>query len=139
MTTLSKEREAALLDLGLLVLRVGSGALMLTHGIKKLSGWAEMSSRFPDPLGVGSAPSLAMAIFAEVFCAIAVMVGIKTRAVVVPLIITMLVAALLVHGHDPFRKKELALVYLVPFIALAFTGAGRLSLDGWLDARSRKA
>jgi putative oxidoreductase len=41
----------------------------------------------------------------------------------------MCVAAFVIHGSDPFSGKELALMYLVPFLTLVFTGAGRFSLD----------
>jgi putative oxidoreductase len=39
------------------------------------------------------------------------------------------VAAFVQHGQDPFARKELALVYAVPLLALLFTGPGRYSLD----------
>ena len=51
-----------------------------------------------------------------------------------PLAITMFVAFFVVHGDDPFRDKELAFLYLACFTALVMTGAGRYSIDGWLEA-----
>ena len=44
----------------------------------------------------------------------------------------MLVAAFIVHGEDPFQKKEFALLYAVPFLMLIFTGAGAFSVDARL-------
>jgi putative oxidoreductase len=126
-------------DVGLLFLRLGTGGFMLFgHGAKKLSRYAELSETFSDPLGVGSATSLALAVFAEVFCSILVMAGAATRAAVIPLVITMLVAALIIHDHDPWAKKEFALLYAIPFVALALTGAGRFSVDAWWSKRRRK-
>ena len=103
------------IDLGILVLRVCIGLMMLVgHGWQKLMHFSEIAMTFPNPIGLGSKFSLALVIFAEVFCSIFVIIGFRTRYVVIPLIINMLVAILLIHGHDPWAKKEFALLYLVP-------------------------
>jgi putative oxidoreductase len=123
--------KAKLLDIGLLVLRVGAGGFMATHGFAKVANFSEMSSSFPDPLGfLGSTGSLVVAIFAELVCALAVAVGLFTRWAALPVCATMFVAAFLVHGSDPFAKKELALLYLVVFAFLAMSGGGKFTLDG---------
>ncbi len=117
-------------DVGLLMLRLGTGLLMLfAHGMPKLLGFGDKAAVFPDPLGLGSPLSLALAVFAEVFCAALIALGLFTRLAAVPLVITMLVAAFIIHADDPFRKMEFALVYAIPFLTLAFSGAGRFSLD----------
>lgn len=104
--------------------------MLFGHGWGKLAGFSDISQRFPDPLGFGSpALSLGLAVFAEAFCAAAVMVGFATRFAALPLVVTMVVAALVIHADDPWAKKELALLYAVPFITLAFTGAGKFSVD----------
>jgi putative oxidoreductase len=123
-------------SIGLLVLRVGSGGLMLVgHGMGKLTGFGNLASTFPDPLGVGSTLSLVMAVFAEVVCSAAVILGFATRLAVVPLVVTMVVAAMIVHSADPFQTKELAIVYLVFFVTIFFTGPGRYSVDAILARR----
>ena len=115
---------------GLLLLRVGVGALMLFgHGLPKLMAWNERFHTFGDPLGVGSEVSYLLAVFAEVFCSVFLMLGWWTRLAVIPLIITMLVAAFIVHGADPWGRKEMAILYLMPFLTLLITGPGRYSLD----------
>jgi len=119
-------------DLGLLILRVGMGGLMLTHGWGKLVGFSQMMNRFPDPLGVGSPVSLALAVFAEVFCAFALTIGLGTKLVAFPLVVTMFVAGFIVHGNDPWSKTEFTLLYLIPFLSLMMTGAGRFSVDSVL-------
>ena len=124
--------------LGLLLLRVSIGGMMLFgHGWGKLTSFAERSSSFPDPLGVGPSLSMALATGAEAFCALAVILGFSTRWAVVPLMVTMLVAALIVHGSDPWAKKEFALLYFFPFAALLLTGAGCYSLDAFFRRGAR--
>lgn len=120
-------------SIGLLILRVFVGGFMLyAHGWSKLASFSEKSGGFPDPLGIGSPASLTLAVFAEVLCALALMLGLFTRAAAIPLLITMLVAAFIVHGDDPFQKKEFALLYAIPFLALILTGAGTYSVDSKL-------
>jgi putative oxidoreductase len=117
-------------SLALLILRVGSGGLMLTHGIPKLQrlfGGGEI--KFADPFGLGPIVSLGLASFAEVVCAVLVIIGFKVRLAVVPLIVTMLTAAFYAHLNDPFGRKELPLLYCIVFICLLLTGGGAYSLD----------
>jgi putative oxidoreductase len=123
-------------SIGLLVLRVGLGAMMIYgHGFGKLMHFSERAAKFSDPLHIGSQNSLALAVFAECLCSALVILGFATRLAVIPLITTMGVALLLHHADDPWNKKELAAVYLVPFVALLFTGPGRYSLDAKLGPR----
>lgn len=124
---------------GLLVLRVGVGAMMMfAHGWGKLVNFGEKSASFKDPLGVGSEISMALATSAEFFAAFLVIVGLGTRLAAVPLVFTMLMAALVIHADDPWAKKEFALLYAVPFLALIFTGPGKYSVDAWLTKRFSK-
>ena len=118
-------------DIALLLLRLTFGGLMLiNHGWKKmLKFFGDDPIQFADPLGLGDTTSLALAVFAEVVCAVLVMIGLFTRWAVVPLIITMLVAIFIVHIDDPFKKMESAILFLVPYICLLLAGAGRYSLD----------
>ena len=117
-------------DIGLLILRVGIGVFMLAaHGWGKLANFGELAGTFPDPIGLGSTVSLVLVIFAEVLCALLVVLGLGTRFAAVPLLVTMLVAAFVVHADDPWSRKEFALLYAIPFLTLIFTGGGRFALD----------
>lgn len=122
--------------IGLLILRLGLGGMMLfAHGWGKLMGGWEKAAKFPDPLGVGNELSWMLATGAETGAALLVIFGLFARLASIPLVVTMLVAALVVHGDDPFQKKELALVYMLPFLAIIFTGPGCFSVDAWLEKR----
>lgn len=122
-----------LTDVGLLLIRVGFGfSMMLGHGLGKLQAYDTLKTGFPDPLGVGAQASLTLAVFAEVVCSGLLIAGLATRLALTQLIATMAVAFFIIHGSDPMAKKELALVYLMVYVGLFFTGPGRLSIDAWL-------
>jgi len=125
-------------SIGLLVLRLGVGVMMLVaHGWGKLIGFSDLAGKFPDPLGVGSTTTLVLAVFAEVVCALLIILGLGTRFAAVPLLVTMLVAAFIVHADDPWARKEFALLYAIPFLTLIFTGGGRFALDRFVKIRRR--
>jgi putative oxidoreductase len=58
-----------------------------------------------------------------------VIIGYKTRISALPILITMIVAAFIVHAADPLATKEKAILYLIGFAAIAFLGAGKYSID----------
>ncbi|MEL7589185.1 MAG: DoxX family protein [Prolixibacteraceae bacterium] len=117
-------------DLWLLILRVGIGASMLTHGIPKLQMlMAGGDIAFADPFGIGDFWTLVLAVFAEVFCSGLLILGFLTRLAAVPLSVTMGVAFFMIHSADPFGKKEMALLYLLIYLTLLVLGGGNFSLD----------
>lgn len=117
------------IDLGLVVLRIAASAMLLTHGIHKFQKLINGNFEFPNPLGLGAAPSLFLAVVGEFVCPILIIIGFKTRWASVPPAIVMLVAAFMIHGSDPFKVKELALLYLVAFLTIMLLGPGRYSID----------
>jgi putative oxidoreductase len=125
-------------DLALLTGRVAIAALMLVHGLPKMEMlFSGDLIQFPPVFGMSAELSLALTVFAEVFCSILILVGFGTRLATIPLIITMLVATLLIHGADVFAKKELALLYLLVYVILFFTGSGKYSVDQLLQPKLR--
>ncbi|MCB2154158.1 DoxX family protein [bacterium] len=135
--------QQALNDVGLLLLRVFFAGMMFGgHGLGKLLNFNDKMDSFSDPLGIGSAASLALAVGAEFFCSILVFFGIATRFAAIPLMITMFVAGFLVHlaNGDPFFSKvEFPMLYLMGFAALALMGPGRLSVDHLIKKRMLRA
>ena len=125
-------------DVLLLVLRIGVAALMLTHGLPKMMMlFGDGPIQFLPAFGMSAETSLLLTVGAEVLCSILLLVGAATRLAVMPLIITMLVAAFLVHSADPFAKKELAIIYLLIYSTLLVGGSGKYSID-YLLQRNKK-
>jgi putative oxidoreductase len=143
-------------SIGLLILRLGIGGYLLTHGWGKLQMMlAGDFDKFGDPIGLGSGPSLVLVTVAEFFCALLVVFGLATRFAAVPIVVAMAVAAFVAHGSDPWTmgeaarlfmageskswaSREPALLFLIPALALIFTGAGRFSIDGLIWRRRRR-
>ena len=141
---------------GLLILRLGIGGYMLTHGWGKLQMLlAGEFGALGDPIGIGSTASLVLMVLAEFICALLVMIGLGTRLAAVPVVIGMSVAAFVAHGGDPWTmgqaarlfmagetdfpaSKEPALLYLIVFLALICIGPGRFSLDALVSSRLRR-
>jgi putative oxidoreductase len=126
-------------DGGLLILRVVfGGALFWLHGWGKLTNFADLSSKFQDPLGVGHQASLVLALFAEVVCAGLIVLGAFTRFAALGAGITMAVAFALAHGGKLSGpgNGQLAFVYLAGFATLLVTGAGRFSWDAKLGGKA---
>lgn len=109
--------------------------MLFGHGLPKLVDYSQKVATFSDPLGVGSATSLSLAIVGEVFASALLILGLGTRVAAVPLLLTMLVAAFLVHADDPWARKEMALLYAAPALTLLLTGAGRFSWDAKIQGR----
>lgn len=80
-------------------------------------------------MGLGPSVSFALAIFAELVCALLLSVGLFTRYALIPLIITFAVAVFSVHGADALSDKEHALLYLMTFLTLFLSGPGKYSID----------
>lgn len=114
---------------GVLILRVGISLIMLTHGYPKLSKFLSGDHSFADPINLGSELSFILVIGAEFFCSILLILGLGTRVVLIPLIFTMLIVFFIVHGDDPFGKKEVPALFLIIYLTLLFTGPGRFSID----------
>lgn len=128
-----------LADVWLLILRVCAGGFIMTHGYPKLMKFVEGGElKFADPLGIGVTASLALAVFAEFFCAILLALGLGTRFAALALSITMGVAAFIQHGADPFGKKEMALLYLLIFLTLLVFGPGKYSVDSRIGGKAGK-
>ena len=86
-------------DLALLVLRLWFAIPLATlHGWSKLANFAERSGKFADPFGIGPTASLALVVFAEVFCSILLVLGLFTRFAAITCAIAMGTAFYHAHG-----------------------------------------
>ncbi|WP_133946057.1 DoxX family protein [Epilithonimonas xixisoli] len=131
----SSPASEGLLNALILVIRLFVGISMLTHALPKLEKLiANDNIEFMNFLGLGSAISLVLVVFAEFLCSVFIILGFFTRLATIPLMITMLVAFFVVHGADPYTVKELSLMYFFFYLAILVLGSGKYSLD-WLFSK----
>lgn len=121
---------------GLLIMRIGLGAMMITHGYPKLMGgpekWHAIGGSMAN-MGMHSYYTFwgFMAAFAESICALFVILGLWFRPACMLIMFTMIVAAVK-HFSTPGQGLadaghaiELAFAYC----GLMFVGPGKLSVD----------
>lgn len=131
---LSINYNAWAFNLAILCIRLVFGSLMLfIHGLDKLQKFATLQGDFYSFMGLGHKTSLVLAIFAELFCSLFLILGLFTRFTVIPLIITMLA---IIIGHDsgkPLLESEVAFMYLFAYITLLLCGPGKISVDAMIS------
>ena len=122
-------------DAGLLVLRLGLGALLLFHGVYKVThGVAWIAG----PLsGAGLPAWLQYGVYiGEVLAPVLVILGLWTRPAALAIAIDMFMAIFLARRADVAKVNpmgggwaiELELLYLVAALTLALAGGGRYGL-----------
>lgn len=123
-----------LTDFAVLIFRAAIGAFMLFgHGLGKFNNLIRGEEiKFADPLGIGMSLSLALAVSAEFFASMFLILGLFTRISSLSLFMTMFVAGFIHHASDPFGGKEKALLYLLCYFLMFFIGPGKYSLHNIL-------
>ena len=136
------ERLNSLKDIPLLLFRLILAygffmpAMMKWGDIGAIAGWFE-NMGIPMP-----ALNAYLAASTEMAAVILLPLGLATRLISIPLIITMLVAIVIVHLGNGFEAGsngfEIPLYYLLMLFALLINGAGKISLDNLIRKRMKK-
>jgi putative oxidoreductase len=125
---------------GITVLRVVVGIVFLAHGGQKLFVWGFSNvAGFFGQVGI-PLPMLAAIVvtLVEFLGGLALVVGLFTRWVAIPLALNMLVATLTIHLRGGFfvpEGVEFTLTLLAANVALALLGSGEASVDKLLGKR----
>ncbi|MBU1333126.1 MAG: DoxX family protein [Gammaproteobacteria bacterium] len=139
MNALIKSLTSTHAGYGITVLRIIVGLTFVAHGSQKLFGWfggygLEGVAQWMESIGL--APGYLMALAAgsaEFFGGLALIIGLLARPAAAVLAVTMLVAIVTVHLANGFFMSnngyEFALALLAASVAIAFEGAGKLSVD----------
>ena len=110
--------------------------MLYGHGLGKFQKFfSDEAIEFMDPFGISATATLGLVVFAEFVCAGLVILGLMTRYALIPLLFTMVYAALVAHSGDPFGDKELALIYLVVYLSILLLGPGKYSFDRMIRKR----
>lgn len=131
---LSEEARDLLRDVGSLVLRLGMALpLLALHGWPKWMKYGDEVGSFLDPLGVGSEMALNLTIFAEVGCAVLLILGLATRFAGVIIAGMFAIIVFVVDAGKPWSEVELAWMYGLAALTLATVGPGRVSADAVIE------
>ncbi|MDK3159591.1 DoxX family protein [Kamptonema cortianum] len=139
---MTEGRKLLFADIGILLLRLWLGLSMLClHGIGKWHNLMSDEPRFLAVLGLDMKTSLALAVFSEVICSAALIVGFLSRLALTQLIATMFIAFFVAHGGKLIGEGngEMAFIYLAGYVALFVTGPGRFSVDALIVNHFKKA
>lgn len=123
-------------DLGKLILRGALAALILFHGISKLTGGIDFIAGMVTKAGLP--PAFAYLVYVgEVVAPLMILLGVLTRIAALIIAVNMLVAVLLVHTSEFFTLTktggwalELQAMFFIAAIVIALQGAGRYSVGG---------
>jgi putative oxidoreductase len=128
---LSTGYSEGLFNLSIFLLRISLGILIcLNHGLPKLANYSTWRRDFYNPFHIGSGLTLALSIFAEVFAAMLLVLGLFSRLSAFILVINMLFASFIYHRGHPIDTYENALLYLAGFLCILLVGPGKISVDG---------
>ena len=123
-------------DTGKLALRVALGAMLLFHGVAKLSGGIGFVGDMLAKAGLPAVFGYGVYI-GEVVAPLLILFGLFTRPAALVVAINMVVAVLLVHTSQFFTLNEtggwaleLQGMFFFAAVAVALMGAGRYSVGG---------
>lgn len=127
-------------DLGLTVIRVVTGIVFFMHGWTKVFVWGfEGTSAGFAQMGIPLAGVMGPFVgLLELLGGLALIVGLATRWISIPLAVTMLVAMVQVHlaaGFFAPNGYEFTLTLLAGLVGLALAGGGAFAVDNVLAAR----
>lgn len=129
---LSTKYSNAAFNLGMFVLRVTLGILLASHGYSKLIAFGSLRYKFMNFLHMGSTLSLALIIFAELFCSIFLILGLFTRLAAIPILIAMGVVVFVASHGQILGQGETGAIYLASIFAILLCGPGRISVDAMI-------
>jgi len=140
MSYFNSKTTPVIFDIVIFIVRLLVGFAMISHGFPKLQMLIEGGDiQFFDFIGLGPKITLGLTVFAEFVCSIFIILGLFTRVAAGFLVFTMMIAAFVVHGSDPFDKREMSLLYLSIYLIIISLGAGKISVDHMIEKRRRNS
>jgi putative oxidoreductase len=112
-------------SLGLLLIRVSTGAVFIAHGIMKWQNLPKIEGFFQQAFGFPAWLTISLAVI-EVLGGLMFILGIGTRVVGVVLGIEMLVAIIITGIGRGWSAHELEVLLMLLSFGLALAGSGRL-------------
>lgn len=127
-------------DYGAIFLRLLLGIFIL-HGVQdNILSWAKMVEfeKFLVARGV-PLPLFAahLSVYAQFICGVSILLGAFIRPASIVFIINFVCAIFIAHLGDPFPRMFPALMMIAAGLFFLFHGAGKFSVDEWIDDREK--
>jgi putative oxidoreductase len=127
-------------DYGVIFLRVIIGWRLIDGTQDNVFSWERMiefrnfleQHHVAYPLVAGT-----VSVYAQFICGILYMLGLFIRPAAVIMIFNFIVALIIVHIGTTFQQSFEALMMFVGSIFFLFAGAGKISMDNWLQSRKK--
>ena len=110
--------------------------MIYAHGLKKIGIGVAEAEQVPNPLHLPEAMNSMLAVSANIFFPMLVMLGFFTRLSVLPILAVTLMGYFVMHFHDAPLVKDAPFMYSLSYLVILFLGAGRYSVDYCLFKRS---
>jgi putative oxidoreductase len=124
---------------GTIFLRLIIGTFII-YGVQDNVFSYERMQEFEKFLAARNVPSPLFAAFLSAYtqfiCGVLILLGAFIRLAAVPFIINFIAALMIAHRGETFPQMILPLIMLFTGFFFLFNGAGKLSVDEWLEKRS---
>ena len=122
-------------------LRVLIGSFIIWGVQDNVLSWDRMLE-FEQFLRVRGVPyplfAAVLSVYAQLICGISILLGAFIRITSIIFIINFIFAIVIAHRGDSFRGMFPALMMIAAGLFFLFNGAGKLSIDEWLERRSQR-
>lgn len=130
-----RHREYAAIFLRLLT------GIFIIHGVQdNILSWAQMVE-FEKFLATRGVPlplfAAHLSVYAQFICGLSILLGAFIRLTSVLFIINFVCAIFIAHLGDPFPRMFPALMMIAAGLFFLFHGAGKVSVDEWIDDREK--
>lgn len=112
-----------------------SAQLIIVHGLKKIGVGTGVPETVPNPFHFPDWFNDSFAISANLIFPLFIIVGFYTRIAAIPILAVTLSGYFVVHWNDPLLVSDVPFMYSLSFLLIAFSGAGKYSLDHYLRTK----
>ncbi len=110
--------------------------LMIVHGLKKIGIGTGVAETVPNPFHFPGWFNDSFATAANLIFPLFIIAGFYTRLATIPVLAVTLSGYFIVHWNDPLLTSDVPFMYSLSFLLIAFSGAGKYSLDNLLRNKS---
>lgn len=133
---LSSDLHSTTANFGILFFRVAVATeLIVVHGLKKIGIGVAVPEDIPNPFGFPSILNDFLAIAANVYLPVFVVLGLFTRLAAIPALIVTATGYFIMHGTDSLIERDIPFMYSIAMLTIAMVGGGKYSVDGYLTKK----